>query len=161
MSRKTIPTHILLNQVTLAAASPTVTFSNIPQGYSDLICVIRYDSNDTYYAGKAYVNGDFTAGNYTSVRMYGTGSATGSNANGESLRWEVQAATNTNATFSFMDYSATDKHKTVLIRADAASYRTEAVAARWASTAAITSITFQPGYSFQIGSTFSLYGVYA
>jgi hypothetical protein len=63
-----------------------------------------------------------------------------------------------------MDYSATNKHKTVLVRADNANSITMAHAARWANTSAITSIvltSFEGAGNFAIGSTFSLYGVIA
>jgi hypothetical protein len=61
-----------------------------------------------------------------------------------------------------MDYSATDKHKTVLVRSNAASTGVEAIAQRWASTAAITSILVFPSTgSWAAGGTFSLYGIVA
>jgi hypothetical protein len=61
-----------------------------------------------------------------------------------------------------MDYSATDKHKTVLSRANNAANGVTAIAGRWASTSAITSIvlTFQSS-SLATGSTVALYGVSA
>jgi hypothetical protein len=66
------------------------------------------------------------------------------------------------ATFNIMDYSATDKHKTSLIRVSAASRTVAAGMQRWATTDAITSVTlaFLVG-NYVAGSTFSLYGVYA
>jgi hypothetical protein len=59
-----------------------------------------------------------------------------------------------------MDYSATDKHKTVLTtRILAASY-VDRFAQRWANTSAITSMeVFASSNAFAIGSTFSLYGI--
>jgi hypothetical protein len=66
-------------------------------------------------------------------------------------------------TVQVMDYSATDKHKTLLARASYAGNQAQAAAARWASTSAITSITLfmDAGRSFATGTTFSLYGVIA
>jgi hypothetical protein len=66
-----------------------------------------------------------------------------------------------------MDYSATDKHKSVLVRAnsDAPSQNgvVAAVAGRWASTSAVTSVVLLPevGPNFASGSTFNLFGVIA
>jgi hypothetical protein len=63
-----------------------------------------------------------------------------------------------------MDYSATDKHKTVISRFGSAARETQATASRWANTAALTSINFfqeSGGVTFSTGSTFSLYGVIA
>jgi len=65
-----------------------------------------------------------------------------------------------------MDYSATDKHKTVLVKrgvSDATGYSVGMEAGRWASTSAITSINIfdQSGDTFDAGSSFALYGVAA
>jgi hypothetical protein len=60
-----------------------------------------------------------------------------------------------------MDYSATDKHKTVIYRADANGVSTEANAARWADTAAITSLKVLYNTNMKTGMTLSLYGVIA
>ena len=58
-----------------------------------------------------------------------------------------------------MDYSATDKHKTALARANNAANGVAAVAAIYRSTSAITSITFINGGN--AGSRYDLYGVIA
>jgi hypothetical protein len=66
-----------------------------------------------------------------------------------------------------MDYSATDKHKTVLVRANTNAPSVSGVvyasAGRWASTSAVTSLVLLPevGPNFAIGSTFNLFGVIA
>jgi len=61
-----------------------------------------------------------------------------------------------------MDYSATDKHKTILNRVNAASSIVEAVAARWANAAAVTSVAVQTQTgTFSSGMTLALYGVAA
>jgi hypothetical protein len=58
-----------------------------------------------------------------------------------------------------MDYSVTDKQKTVLSRTNS-SFGTDITAGRWASTSAITSVTVYPSSGdFEIGSTFALYGI--
>jgi hypothetical protein len=62
-----------------------------------------------------------------------------------------------------MDYSATDKHKTILARdAGGNAAQAGAIASRWANSAAVTSATVvNTGGNFNSGSTFSLYGVIA
>jgi hypothetical protein len=65
-----------------------------------------------------------------------------------------------------MDYSTTDKHKSVLVRENTAGSSTTLVVAkagRWANTSAITSIYLfvSGGYSFATGTTVALYGVVA
>ena len=64
-------------------------------------------------------------------------------------------------TYDLLDYSATDKHKTILVRFGSNSDSIAlAAAGRWASTSAITSIRiYRETGSFAIGSTFELYGV--
>jgi hypothetical protein len=67
-------------------------------------------------------------------------------------------------TTSFMDYSATDKHKTSLHRigGQAGGERWVAMtAARWANTLAVTSILVGSVANFNVGATFSLYGIKA
>jgi hypothetical protein len=61
-----------------------------------------------------------------------------------------------------MDYSATDKHKTSLVRSGESVDGTEAWVSRWPSTSAINSILLYTGSnSFTAGSTFALYGIVA
>ena len=151
------PTYTALATVTLASSAASVTFSSIPATYRDLILVFRGTLTTTAVVG-ARANGD-TGSNYTLVRMVGpvvSSSHTetyfpllysGSPLNGLSI---VQ----------FMDYSATDKHKTALTRSgDFSADRVEAIASRWANTAAINSLTVSS--TFASGCTFNLYGVIA
>jgi hypothetical protein len=60
-----------------------------------------------------------------------------------------------------MDYSQTDKHKSVIARGNTPGWGTRMIAGRWASTAAITSIVIktEAGLTFSIGDSFSLYGI--
>jgi hypothetical protein len=61
-----------------------------------------------------------------------------------------------------MDYSATDKHKTVISRASNAVNATEAVVNRWASTAAVNSVSIRTdANSWAVGTTVAIYGVVA
>jgi hypothetical protein len=65
-------------------------------------------------------------------------------------------------TTQIMDYSATDKHKTLLVRWD--TLRSGSVvlaqANRWANTAAITSVTvLQDSGTISAGSRIDLYGI--
>jgi hypothetical protein len=100
--------------------------------------------------------------------MRGNGSdAISSNLGGTSDRLYLAYSTEpttTNASNSItqiMDYSATDKHKTTLVRSNNAADATEAMTGRYASTTAVTSIEIglDGSLSFASGSTFSLYGV--
>lgn len=94
--------------------------------------------------------------------MYGVGSGSGASfTQSNSNLLNAGSDSRTVAVVQVMDYSATDKHKTSLIRIDSTN-TTSAIAQRWASTTAVNSLTFSIGSGvFAIGSTFSLYGVIA
>lgn len=168
MTRTITPTHVLLSQITLGATTSDVTFSNIPQGYGDLVlvCSLRMSVGKTL----GITINDDTGSNYTQVWMRGSGSAASSSSNtftqyrfmGENVN--VSTSDFDNSITSFLDYSATDKHKTMLTRNNQPSASVEAIAGRWANTNAITKLSFAPvggGSNFFVGCTFSLYGVFA
>jgi hypothetical protein len=161
------PTYTPLANLTLGSAASTVTFSSIPATYQDLIVI--------------FTGTTVTTTNYTIIRLNGTTSGYSSQGlSGDGLN--VQAATNVNGTttissnfftqphstnrlqttLNIMDYSATNKHKTILVRTDQAAAGTDAFANRWANTAAVISISFAPNaQNWAAGSTFALYGVIA
>ena len=60
---------------------------------------------------------------------------------------------------NFQNYTNTSVHKTILSRASNANNGLGVFAARWANTAAITSITTSQAYD--AGSMFTLYGIKA
>lgn len=166
------PTYDLIASNVLSSATSSVTFSSIPATYRDLIVVALGVSTGDFSNMFIRFNAD-TGSNYNAVYMTGNGSSTGSSApsNQTSLYIANNAAYAANgnaiqAIISIMDYSATDKHKTVLARSNAinASFGgTEAVAGRWASTSAINSVEIRNqsgnGFLFASGSTFYLYGI--
>lgn len=161
------PTYTPLANITLGSSAASVTFSSISQAYRDLILVIETLAATGSVGLTLRINGD-SGSNYNYVRMDGTGSSaiSGSSASQTSmlLAFYGQATTTARAinTLSIMDYSATDKHKTILNRADQAADGTHAGAGRWASTSAITSLAFTSNSgNFAAGSTFSLFGVAA
>ena len=60
-----------------------------------------------------------------------------------------------------MDYSTTDKHKTMIVRNNVPGTGVEAQGVRWASTAAINSVTVitSSGAGFATGTVISLFGI--
>jgi hypothetical protein len=164
------PTYTPLATVTLGTAASSVTFSSIPATYRDLILVITVKS----VSGNGYpylrLNAD-SGNNYNRVSVSGGSagvrSALDAGLSFISLSYDAFAITSDgfDSTTQFLDYSATDKHKTTLTRANQAAGGTttaEALANRWANTAAITSaqLLLSSG-NFAAGSTFNLYGVIA
>lgn len=163
------PTYVLLNQITLATATSSVTFSSIPQTFSDLVIVCNWANSGTGSATRIQINGD-TGSNYNGVWMTGAGSSAASSS--ETSQTSSRAAganvgpanTFSNAmTIQFLDYSAIDKQKAYLVRYGAAGTEAQATASRWANTNAITSVRIFDilGQNFQSGATFYMYGVVA
>lgn len=161
------PTYDLIASSVLTSSASSVTFSSISGSYRDLVLAVDFtnalSSNAQLYCE---INGD-TGTNYPNVRALGYGSGTESGVrttdtffnfgngiaanNGERL--QVLA--------SFLDYSVTDKHKTVLSRGNQATDGGALmIAGRWASTSAITSLYLYPSAGeFSSTSSFQLYGI--
>lgn len=158
-----------LANITLSSNATTVTFSSISQGYEDLLFVISgtFTGTATFGAAGWRVNND-SGSNYNRVRIAGDGSsASSTTASGGNygLGFNLHSSNSVNI-MHFLDYSSTDKHKTVITRTGASAVNTELFLGRWASTSAITSVTFYPPDAFggtpdffTAGSTFALYGV--
>lgn len=152
-------TYTALATTTTSGGETSVTFSSIPATYRDLVLVVQ-PIDTTTNGGRMRFNSD-SGSNYSYVYMGGTGSAAESysgTTNGVAS-WVAQSTIST-VIFQIMDYSATDKHKTVLDRSSRSDARVRAAATRWANTSAITSIELNlQGADFSAGSTFSLYGI--
>ena len=159
-------TYTLIDSTTLASSASSVTFSSITQDYRDLVLVLTSQPTAAASTVRLRLNGD-TGSNYTQVRMEGNGfSATSEGTIGYSLDFFASTGARTSSGISLwkyqiMDYSATDKHKPMLLRYDAVNYGyTGAAAGRWANTSAVTSlnITYSGG-TIEAGTTFYLYGI--
>lgn len=152
---------------TLTSSASSVTFSSIPGTFRDLVLVcLAGTSTNAFAVPRIRINSD-TGTNYPFVRMSGNGSSATSGF-GTDPYISVQpignmtTALDTQFIVQFMDYSVTDKHKSVLIRTDRAADGTSAQASRWANTSAVTALEIFPaGANWQVGSTFSLYGISA
>jgi hypothetical protein len=151
----------VLGNTTLATASASVTFSSIPGGYKDLVLVIEVLASGGDLNPLTRLNGD-SGSNYSAVSMDGNGSVTGSYSYTDTNIAGVGATTTSRVlnTIDIMDYSATNKHKSVLLRSNRASASAWASALRWANTSAVTSVSVTASAnSFAAGSTFRLLGV--
>ena len=157
------PTYIPLATVTLAAASLGVTFTSISQDYGDLIIVFN-GTFGGFASPTLQFNGD-SGSNYSYVYMQKAGTGTNSssgtvtNVGMNSANYDTNIGT---TIFEIMDYSATDKHKTVLAgdRTSREFNGVTAYASRWANNSAITTISVNTSNSFQAGSTFKLFGIH-
>jgi hypothetical protein len=156
-------TYDPIASITLGAASSSVTFSAIPQTYTDLVVVIFSDQTAS---SPSYVqfNGD-TATNYSSTNITGDGATVTTGRVSTSATGIAIATTSANDQISIvniMNYANTTTNKTSLIRRNDAAAQISLVAGLWRSTAAITSIRlFSNSSTFTSNSTFNLYGIKA
>ena len=150
---------------TLGAGANTVTFSSIPQSYTDLVCVISNlkVTSDTDGVGM-YYNGS-TASNYSYTYIdRGPGSSRGSNQGGTGnyFSWaSTRSATPGIVISNIMNYSNTTTFKTSISRNGVGT--TEAFVNLWRQTSAISSITFfcQGASNYLTGTVFTIYGIAA
>ena len=154
-------TYIALANLTLTGSDSSIEFTSIPDTYRDLVLVLQTKATGNTY-GRVRVNGD-TGSNYTRVRMYGGSGGALSSAN-TLTAFDLSDLNTTDWNFDtlqFLDASATDKHKTVLIRSSQTNVsEVSAHAGRLATTNRITSITvLTNSNAFATGSTFALYGI--
>lgn len=156
------PTYVSLGTITLASTDSEIVFSSIPATYRDLIVVIDGATGSNTDALVRF-NGD-TSGAYSWVYASGQGTSPISGAQGSDntriLIGFAPAAARRNHIIQIMDYSATDKHKTALVRTNAVAHNSSMWAGRWANTNAINSVLLGLSTgSWSIGTTASLYGV--
>ena len=159
-------TYVALDKVTVGTAVNNITFTSIPQGYTDLVVVMN---NQIASGGNDNIlyqyNGD-TATNYSGTSLYGTGSAAASDRASNSANYiagRVGSAVNSTSIFQVQNYSNATTYKTSLSRANVSDALVMAFVGLWRSTAAITSLKLYTASSvnFNVGSTFSLYGIAA
>jgi hypothetical protein len=159
----------VLGNTTLATASASVTFSSIPGGYKDLVLVVTGTKTVSGVAGlRVQANSD-TGNNYRVVNMEGDGTSASSATSSPNDYIEgsnsrtFSTVSVASASVVIFDFSATNKHKSVLSRssrADGTEGYAYASCSRWASTSAITSLlAYSSSGNFAAGSTFRLLGV--
>lgn len=152
---------------TIGTAVASVTFSSIPQTYTDLVMVF---SGSSVSGGEDSIsiqfNGDTTT-NYSYTLLSGDGSSAYSNR-GSSTTFIAGALithlTITNSIWNVFNYTNTTTFKTVLARGNAPSTLVRQGVGLWRKTPeAITSWLLKPnsGQNFAVGCTFTLYGIKA
>ena len=151
-------TYTLIDSTTLGSSASTVTFSSIPTG-GDLAIVV-----DTTFTGGASINfrlNNDSGSNYSFVLMRGSSSAADASDSVNTTQGTFGYSVGKSlAIVDIFDYSATDKHKSVLSKFNNSTY-VFAHANRWADTSAVNRIDFilTGGESFAAGSTFYLYNI--
>lgn len=160
-------TYVALKTSTVSVATPTVTISSIPSGYTDLVLVMSGSTsgsiNNTIRVGNGSVD---TGSNYSCTILSGSGSSAVSTrrSNDTSFQPNYNGYTNTGQSqmiVQFQNYSNTSVFKTMISRSDNAATGTDAVVGLWRSTSAIDTIQLlaNGGFNWQVGTTFTLYGI--
>ncbi len=154
------PTYIPLATTTLASSASSVTFSSISGSYRDLVLVCNYEVTGSA-SFRLFYNSDTTTANYPVVAMRGDGSSATSFTTTANITPPLSSSNRIAMVIAIQDYSATDKHKSYLVRFNDET-KVEARAARWANTSAITTVEASlSANNFTAGSTFSLFGIEA
>jgi hypothetical protein len=165
-------TYVALQTQVLGSAAASVTFSSIPQSYTDLILVssqLYTSTGGDRYATFQVGNGSVDTNSNYSWTYFDTYPGTPNTGNTPNQTFGYHSYTPSIPTSTAMvcsmhiqNYSNTTTNKTMLHRWGAASPMTGIYANLWRSTAAINIITITAaGANFTTGSTFTLYGIAA
>jgi hypothetical protein len=160
-------TYVALDTTTVTGSPvSSVTLSSISQAYTDLVLIINGTTANDSNGGLRF-NGDTTS-NYSWTRMQGNGSsATSARGVNDTSIQAYMTGTSTgglgNAVIQILNYTSTTTFKSVLSRHQATSTATRAIVGVWRKTPeAINSITVvTDNSSWNVGTTFSLYGIRA
>ena len=152
---------------TATGSVATYTFSSIPSTYTDIVAVLN-TGNGSNSQVRTRFNSD-SATNYSRTVLRGSGTAASSFRESSQTYFQLDAeGSSSNALqqtviVQFNNYSNTTTFKTMLSRANNASYGVDAIVGLWRSTSAITSIEFfnSNASNWIAGSTFTLYGIKA
>ena len=153
-------TYTPIASITLGANVSSVTFSSIPQTYTDLVLVANLIDSNGFSVMR--FNSD-SGNNYSRTWVYGNGSSAlssrGSNIAGLDLKAASSGSEYPVDIVHLMNYSNTTTYKTCLIRQSYASNEVALYAGLWRNTSAISTITISN--DIRVGSTFNLYGILA
>ena len=171
-------TYELIETITLGSNAASVTFSDIPQTYTDLKLVhsLRCTRASIDPNGGGLLikfNGVSGGGVYSSIMLRGNGSAASSPNNGTGYAGiyigEINSLNNVANSFAsgevhIPNYTGSTQKiisATTVSENNATTAYIEAVGGKWVGTSAITSITIaeHAGTNFVTNSSLSLYGI--
>jgi hypothetical protein len=153
-------TYEPIQTTTVGTATPSITFSSIPQTYTDLIVVGQGSAASDIIVR---FNGDSTA-LYSNTRLYGDGATAATDRSSGQTSYSVTLGGfgNSNFILQLNNYSNTTTFKTGLVRANLSTGYVGSMVGLYRSTAAITSILLQSNSgNLSVGATFTIYGIKA
>lgn len=159
---------------TLTAGTASVTFSNIPQTYTDLVLVANIRISGTGGEGIGIRFNNDSGSNYSYTRVFASTSAVsdvGTNLTSTDGGYFPGSDSSSSlfdpGIYQIMNYSNTTTNKMVITRwnnnQNPGTTHVGFNAGLWRSTAAITSVTLAKdgGKTFVSGCSFTLYGIKA
>jgi hypothetical protein len=155
-------TYDSIASTTLGSTATYYDFTSISQTYTDLVIVVSGTTNSATNVWLQF-NSD-TGSNYSYINLFGQpNNSTGSY---EGIDQTVAYCGNIGTVISpteinINNYTSTNTFKSVLTRSNVANDYVLEYVNLWRSTAAITSIRVGSGQTYQIGTTFALYGIKA
>ena len=161
-------TYVALDKITTTNAVTSVSFTSIPQGYTDLV-VVHSGYGSILFGSNFQFNGDTTT-TYSNTVINGNGTTASTSRDSGANYLNAVGLFNTSASNDLganiahiMNYSNTTTFKTVLARMGSAGWGTRFNVNLWRSTAAINRIDIITGgaQTFNVGSIFCLYGIAA
>ena len=164
-------TPIATNVLTSNLSSGEITFSSIPQTYTDLVVVAVGQGYTSSSYGNLQIrfNGD-TGSNYSSTEFkeFG-GTASSSRRTSQTYLFATSFLDAGSASLlvgtsiiNIFNYANTTTYKTTISRGSVPGFKTELNVGLWRSTAAITSVTLTANDTpINAGASFTLYGIKA
>jgi hypothetical protein len=162
-------TYVAIDTKTITSTVQAVTFTSIPQTYTDLVLVASPKCDGTRDLQIRVGNGTLDTGsNYSATAIWANNAnTTGSNRNSSATYMYSNyyaGATATEGenvrTYHFNNYSNTNKFKSVLSRSSTASLGVDLLVGTWRSSSAINTLSMFPlSGDIVAGSTFTLYGI--
>ena len=167
MSLYQVP-QFVIERVTLAAPAATITFSNIPQGYESLQIHVYARGAVAALSDNVFVqiNGDAAAANYDIQQLQAIGAVVVAGRNVALEPFIRIPAANEGAnefgggTMTFPQYSASNRHKHIIILQGLQENDVTISSHRWENTEPITDLVLTPaGGNFVAGTVVELVGV--
>lgn len=149
---------------TVGTAVASVTFSSIPQTYTDLIVIVRAELTSGGHDLRLRFNSDSGA-NYSRQISYGNGSSplAARNSNTDNIITATFGGVNSGSytIINIMNYSNSTTYKRVIQRGGNPGSLDALTVGSWRNTAAITNIECgnTGSTTWIVGSTFTLYGI--
>lgn len=160
-------TYTPIATYTASGTTGTISFTSIPQTYTDLVLTTSAQSSSGQRQQYIELNADTTQ-KYSRTILSGTGSSAISARDSNQFQTYLDYYAVVEGTFpnivttNFMNYSNTTTFKTMITRANNASNGIDAIVHLYRSTSAISRIDIKlNAVNYSAVSTFTLYGIQA